>query len=424
MATAPAGWRSYGDLLRNRNLMLYIFSYHVMHIGKQMTFFAIWGQVTHMTGQDASSLGLATMLNILPGILVAPWAGLMADRVSKQKLLIACFLTEAFLVALMFLSTELWHLYLLASLHSLVAAFGDPPHRALLPLLVKPDQYVTMNALLASLNNIFQLFRPALAGLVVAVFGAKTAFAIDFFTYFVPAIALMLIRVHDAASTRSQSPETRTSAWQDLRGGIAYIRTEPVLLFLFVFMMMLTLAMSMQGPLIFLFAGEHLTTPDDAPRVAGLLFSTLGIGGIIGAIFTPRLLQKLPIFQLLFVALAFDGAVVVVFAFSDNLWMALSSFALLGIIGSVNNIVQETLIQRMVPEHLRGRVYGAIAPITGPMSLLSIAIGTTAAGWIGVQNVLLLAGLLEIVAVLVCRLLPSYNRVRRSATEKLDVVNS
>jgi MFS family permease len=383
-----------------------------------MTMFAIWSQVTLLTNNSPFALGLATLLNTLPGILVSPWAGVVADRLPKRFILLTCHLLRAVMVALLFFSTSLWQLYALAVVHAMIGTFADPPHRSFLPLLVKKEQFVTMNSFLATLNNLLQLFRPALAGAVVGTLGYKMGFAIDFYTYFVPAIALLFIRIKDVSS-ETEAAKGKTNMGHDFREGLAYIKTQPILMYLFAFMMLLTLAMSMQGPLTMTFVGQHLAPIDQASRITGMLFSMIGIGGIIGAFVTPRLIKKISILWLLFATLAFDGGMVILFSQSHSLVVAMICFALFGIIGSVNSIVQDTIIQTIVPENLRGRVYGAFGPITGPISLLSIGAGTSVAGVIGTRAVFFIAGVMEVLAVIICRLLPSYRGVRNSLSEKM-----
>jgi MFS family permease len=184
-------------------------------------------------------------------------------------------------------------------------------------------------------------------------------------------------------------------------------------------MMLMTLCLGTQGALTLIFVRENLTAAGDPNAVVGILFSALGIGGLIGAVLTHRLIKKMSMLLLLFGSLAFDGAAVIVFAMSDTLALAITCFALFGIIGSVNQIVQDTMIQTIVPEHLRGRVYGAFGPITGPITLLSIGSGTSAASVIGTRAVFIICGVMEIGAAGICRILPMYQQVRRSLEEKM-----
>ncbi|MCX7570025.1 MFS transporter [Tumebacillus sp. DT12] len=406
-------WSLYRELLARRDFTVYVFAYYLASFGSVMTLFAIWAQI-YQLHQNAMALGVATILEILPGILIAPYAGLLADRMSKRTLLIAAFVLRGLTVAGMFFSTELWQLFVLVGLHSTFGAFEQPPHRALLPLLVRPDQYVTMNAFLATLNNFLQIFKPALAGALVGALGYKMAYAIDFWTYFLPAAALLLIRVKDVSAERGEDGAPQPGMWQEVREGVAYIRTEPILVYIFIFMMCFTLAMGMQGTLTYVFVDQHLASPDEVSSVTGILFSALGIGGLIGAFFTPRLIRRMNMLWLLFGSLAFDGCLVVLFSMSQTVWLAVSCFALFGIVNSVTQIVQDTLIQTIVPEGMRGRVYGAFGPITGPISLLSISTGTSLSTVIGVRAMFLIAGLMEILTVLFCRLLPMYQSVRAS----------
>lgn len=418
-------FRAFRELLLNRNFTLYILTYHITALGSSMTMFATWSQVTLLTGNNPGALGLATVLNALPGILVAPWSGSLTDRVSKRTLLILCYVVRAVMVGLMFLSTDLWQLYLLSALQSMVGSFSEPPHRAFLPLLVKQEQYVSMNAFMATLNNFMQLFRPALAGLVISVFGYKTGFAIDFCTYFVPAAALLFIRVPDQAAQRSKQDLQENGMWREMRDGLAYIRTQPILIYLFLYLTFFTLAIGLQGPLTMVFVGQHLTTnANEASKITGLLFSATGIGGVIGAFLTPRLLKKMSMLRLLLTSLLFDGCFVCIFSLSRTFALALCCFALFGLLNSITSIAQDTIIQTIVPENLRGRVYGALGPITGPINLISMGAGTSLANVIGTRAVFFIAGLIEIATVAILRVLPLYGGVRRSLAEAIPTMSS
>lgn len=407
---------AFRELLKNRNFGFYVFSYYGASMGGAMTLFAIWSHVAVITQNSPVAIGFATILETLPSILFAPLAGLLADRYNKRTLLILSRLLQAVAVGLMVFSSELWHLYVLAALHSTFLAMETPPHRALLPQLVRPEQYVTMNSFMVTLNSLTQFFRPALAGVVVSTLGYKAGFVVDVALLLVTTGALLLVVVQDVVHDLQ---EKTAGMWAEMREGLSYIRTESVLMYLFLFSIILTFCFSTQGPLTQVFVGNYLVdSPDQVSARVGLLFSSIGVGGMLGAVITPRLIRRVPIFLLLLVSLAFDGLVVVLFSQCTTLPVAMVCYALFGIIGSVSMIVQDTLIQTIVPENLRGRVYGAFGPITGPFSLLSVASGTTLATVIGARGVFLLCGVLEILAVVICRVMPSYASIRTSLAKK------
>src|SRR5690349_21203282 len=117
--------RAFRDLFVNRNFMLYISTFHISEFGAAMMMFAIWSQVTLLTNNSPSALGLATLMNTIPGIVVSPWAGIVADRLPKRFILLTCHLLRAVMVALLFFSTSLWQLYALAVVHSMIGTFAD-----------------------------------------------------------------------------------------------------------------------------------------------------------------------------------------------------------------------------------------------------------------------------------------------------------
>ncbi|KEO81097.1 MFS transporter [Tumebacillus flagellatus] len=410
----------YRDLVRNRNFSFYAFSYYLSSIGGTMTLFALWAQAAHMSDNNPMAIGLSGILDTLPSILFAPLAGLLADRYNKRNLLMLSRILQAVTVLGMVFTANLWQLFVLAALHSTFTSFETPPHRALLPTLVREEQYVTMNSFMATMNSLIQFFRPALAGLVVSTFGYHAGFTVNVIVQLLTVLVLLLVTVQPSQPAQPPSEKTKPAGmWGGAREGLTYIRTEPVLTYLFFLSVIMTFCFSTQGPLTQVFVGQYLSdSPDQVSARVGLLFSSIGVGGVLGALVTPRLIAKLPVFLLLLASFAFDGLMVVVFSQSSTLWVAMVCYALFGIIGSVNMIVTDTLIQRIVPDTMRGRVYGAFGPINGPFSMLSIACGTSLATVIGVRGVFLLCGLLEVLAPIVCRMLPSYRTVRAQLKEK------
>ncbi|WP_155849954.1 MFS transporter, partial [Arthrobacter sp. H41] len=159
-------FRSFGI----RNYRLWFIGAMVSNIGTWMQRTAQdWLVYDILTEQDASALGIVMALQLGPQLLIAPWAGLVADIVDRRKLLILTQLLMAALgvgLGLMVLAdtAELWHVYAFALALGVVSAFDAPARQAFVSELVRDDYLPNAVALNSASFNGARLVGPAVAG--------------------------------------------------------------------------------------------------------------------------------------------------------------------------------------------------------------------------------------------------------------------
>jgi MFS family permease len=156
----------------------------------------------------------------------------------------------------------------------------------------------------------------------------------------------------------------------------------------------------MQTPLVVLFIKDVLSRGD---AELGLILSASGLGGIAGALLGGALpVSRRPLRTVTWL-LAVDGVMLMLFAVNRQFWLALALFGLFGAIGTVARISLATFLQRETPEQQRGRVFGWLGVFMGPLSLLSVIMGSLLADTVGVVLVLACSGLFELVVGLTGR---------------------
>jgi MFS family permease len=150
----------------------------------------------------------------------------------------------------------------------------------------------------------------------------------------------------------------------------------------------------------------------------GVLMGALGAGGIIGGtvagILAKRITRARNIAWLIFL----DGLVLIVFAFNRNYPVAVGIFVLFGTIAATAQIIIMSLLQAHIPDEKRGRVFANLTPILGPLSIISIGVGTFLADVIGVVVVLALSGAAECASAVAAPLMPGYRRRLREIDEE------
>lgn len=356
--------------LRHRDYRLYWFGMFVSNTGTWMQRVAQDWLVLVVLGGGAQAVGITTGLQFLPFLIAAPFGGLLADRLPKRQLLMA---TNAFMgavgltlgVLVLTGTAEIWHVYVLAFLLGLGAAFDNPARQAYVSELVGPEDLTNAIALNSASFNGARLIGPAVAGLLIGFLGPGVVFVINSMTFVAPIIALLLIRPVPSALLSASDGEA-TGALSRLRDGVAYVRSRPDLVMVLVVMFGVgTFGMNFQMTMALMAAQVYHKGPSEY----GLLGTVMAIGTLTGALVAAR--RKLPRRRLIVGGAVLFGALELTAGLMPTYWLFALSLVPIGMLVMTVLTAANAYIQTTVPTHLRGRV----------MSLyLMILMGGTPAG--------------------------------------------
>ncbi len=395
--------------------VLYLFSgYYLETIAGGITFFAAISLVMDLS-DNPLHVGLIAMIETMALLLFSALAGIAADRYNRKAVLFLAYTVLGISTTLLYFAESLWSIYLLVFINGTGYSFIGPAKRAIQPTLVKPEHYLDVNSFDAMWRSTLQILRPMLSALTVAMLGKHAAFLIAGVISIVSAVILLGLRIPKlpgAAEQHERAPH-RKNGLQELVDGARFVARESSLTYLIIVQLLFTFVISMQGTLTFLHVKENLSQYGETEQIVGYLFSAVGIGGLLGAFFLKHLLKYIGMIPLFLLTLALDGLLVILFALSTNLYLILFIWIFFGVVGSMNTIVTETIIQRTVQAEMRGRVYGIISTFNEPISLLSTGLGTSLAGLIGAKFVFLCAGLSEGIVAVIGRCLPTYGRMNQ-----------
>ena len=391
MTRLRAFGRSTFSSLSQRNFRLFFLGQGVSQIGNWMTLVTQTLLVLSLTDSGVA-LGLLAAAQFGPVLLLGPWAGLIADRSDKRRLLLlvqSVSMVQSLALAALAFSGEppVWAVYALASVGGVTVAFDNPARRSMVVEMVDEDQVPNAVALNTTMMTSSRIVGPALGGLLVATAGFGAAFLVDGISYVAVLASLVMIR---SADLRRANPAKRGRG--QVREGLRYIRSEPNL---FVPMAM----MGVVGMLAFNFS---TVLPLFAVRDLGgteatytYLFSILSVGALAGSLMAARR-KVVTVTTVGRTAVAF-GISMFALALTPGLATATIVSVFLGA-SSVGFLTASTAIVqlRSVPE-MRGRVLAIQAmlflgstPIGGPLiGWLSEELGARAGMLVGAAGTLL-----------------------------------
>ncbi len=401
-------------VLRNRNLSFYLSARFLGTLAVQMQSVAIGWQVYQITG-SLFDLGLIGLAQFAPFLVLILWAGHVADRYDRRKIIVLCMLTQLLVSGLLLAFTAsgsrvVWPVFAVLVLFGSARAFMMPASQAVLRNLVPDKDFGQAVALGSSTFHVAVIARPVLGGLLYA-FGPTTVYMMS--------AALLLIATLLMASTTS-APQVRSTApvsWHTLLEGLRFVRSRPIVLG----------AISLDLFAV-LFGGATALLPAYAhdvlhagPTALGWLRTAPGAGAALCSIALAFVPLRRHVGAWMFGGVAVFGVATLVLGWTDNFNLALAALFLLGAGDMVSVYVRHLLVQYETPDDIRGRVSAVNAVFIGASNELGEFESGVTAGWFGLTRAILLGGAATLVVTgLWTVLFPVLSKMDRFPHHKKD----
>jgi MFS family permease len=272
--------------LRYVNYRLWFAGALVANIGTWMQRVAQdWLVLTVLTHDSGVAVGVTTALQFAPALLLSAWAGVLADRVDRRKLLMVTQSAAGVLAAglgALVLSGEaqLWHVYVFAALLGVVSAFDTPARHTFVADLVPVDRLANAVGLNSASFNAARMIGPGVAGLLIAAVGSGWVFEINAVSFAATILALARMRVDELQPV----PHAERSKGH-MREALRYVRSRPdIVVIMVVVGVVSTLGLNFQLTSAVMARTEF----GKGPGEYGILGSVLAIGSVAGSLLAAR----------------------------------------------------------------------------------------------------------------------------------------
>jgi MFS family permease len=371
------------------------------------------------------AVGLVWLIVMLPAALAAPFTGLFADRYPRQRVMLIAVLARAFALAAaasaIFAHLDAALVYLFAAIASVLARVFYPAQAALLPSLARgPEELTAANVASSTIESVGIFAGPALGGLLLAVSEPAVVFATAAAT--LTFSALLIGRIEPAGDAQEAASPGRNGVGRQLLGGFEAILSDGGLR---VLVGLYAIAALVAGALNVLLVVSALKLLDIGQSGVGLLYSTVGLGGLLGSFAALTLVGRR--------RLAFSfGAAVVLFGASLALIgivpVPALAFVLLVLVGAASTLADVaclTLLQRAVADAVLGRVFAILEGLLVGMVGVGAILTPLLIGVLGVRGALILTGAaLPLVAALAWSRLIAIDATAHIPTRELSLLRS
>jgi MFS family permease len=371
-------------------------NYRLFVAGQGVSLIGTWVQQTALSwlvyrlSHSAALLGIVGFCSQIPSFFVAPFAGVIADRVNKHRLIIltqTLSMLQAIALGILLMTglIKVWHIPVLSLFLGFVNAFDIPARQSFVIEMVE-DRSLLGNAIAlnSSMVNVARIIGPTIAGFMIALFGEGLCFYINAASYAAVIVSLLLMK-----NIKSKINVNHKPVLKSLREGFNYAfgssQIRAVILQL-AFVSLTGVPFMILLPVFardILYGGAH---------TLGLLMGASGVGALCGALFLASRKSVAGLERIIAFSTLLFGGSLICFSLSRILWLSMSILFLSGFGMMVQMAASNTIIQTVVDDDKRGRVMSFFTVAFIGMSPFGSLWSGTLASHIGAPETLMIGG--------------------------------
>lgn len=377
----------YINLFKNKNFIALWSGQIISEFGDRFAQMALLASLYYGiqkgTPQSGGMLQLAILLTVMviPVFVVGPVAGVYVDRWDRKNTMIVCDLLRGLLIfAIPFLLIQLKMIFLtyfVVFLIFSITRFFLPAKLGIIPDIVPEKDLLLANSLIVTSTLAAMVCGLGVGSIIIDLVGIKMGFYIDGITYFISALAIMLVKTHKQKTTTRESllthekriKEIEKNVLYDIINSIRYIFHHSHIPFI---LRTFFILMSGIGAIYLIFIDfilQHLTVPTQIGRIIGFgqfgfIIVALGTGAFIGTILFGKWGQKIAKEKAILIGFILTGISLSSFAYFtylyNNFWLTIILAVIMGIAAAPIMVLSYTLLHEVTTDKMRGRVFTTV----------------------------------------------------------------
>ncbi len=362
------------DTAPDRRFRRFLSARFSAQMAAQMQVTAVAWQIYDLTG-DPIALGLVGLAQFATAIPLMPFAGQLADRIERRRILIACYAVFAATMAALIAAPHLagpWLIYAIVAVFGAARVFEAPAANALLPNLVPLGAIKRAVALFSSANKTATIAGPALGGFLYAL-GPEAVYGTALLLLAFAVVCM--IEIGPTGTPAGEAGSDSPSPW----GGLVFIGRQRMILAAMSLDLVAVVFAAAAG-LLPVFAKDILEV---GPWGLGLLRSAPAAGGLLLGLMLARRPIERHAGPILLAMIAIYGLATIAFGLSTSFPLSLALLAVMGAADQVSVVIRNSLLQILTPDALRGRVSAAYNLFTNMSNQMGIFEAGIAAAWFG-----------------------------------------
>ena len=414
--------------LRFREFNIFLIVRFILVFSWSMQFIIVEWLVWEIT-EDPLSLGLIGLMEVVPAVSMALFAGHIVDQKEKRNLLIYCIIAFLFVSIGLYLvtgseskslfttQTILYLIYFLVFIGGFIRAFFGPTIFSLVALIVPKKTYANAATWSSSVWQMGVVLGPAFAGFSIHWIGVNNSMGVVLIGVLISLIILAFIKRKPVLN-----PKIGENIFTSLKEGISFVYNSKAILGV-ITLDMVAVLFGGAIALLPIYATEVIQIPPgmEPSEVFGVLRATPAVGSLI----TMFIAAYIPItrkagIKLLMAIFGF-GISIISFGLSSIFWISVLSLFIYGVTDGISMVIRQTILQLKTPDHLRGRVASVNSIFVGSSNELGAFESGVTAKLMGTVTAVVFGGTITVLTALSTAFIsPSFRKLDLTEEEKLN----
>lgn len=412
--------------LRFREFNIFLIVRFILVFSWSMQFIIVEWLVWEIT-KNPLSLGLIGLIEVVPAVSMALFAGHIVDQKEKRNLLIYCIIAFLFVSIGLYLVTSseskslfttqtiLYLIYFLVFIGGFIRAFFGPTIFSLVALIVPKNTYANAATWSSSVWQMGVVLGPAFAGFSIHWIGVNNSMGVVLIGVLISLIILAFIKRKPVLN-----PKIGENIFTSLKEGISFVYNSKAILGV-ITLDMVAVLFGGAIALLPIYATEIIQIPAgmEPSEVFGVLRATPAVGSLI----TMFIAAYIPITKKagtkLLMAIFGFGISIISFGLSSIFWVSVLSLFIYGVTDGISMVIRQTILQLKTPDHLRGRVASVNSIFVGSSNELGAFESGVTAKLMGTVTAVVFGGTITVITALSTAFIsPSFRKLDLTEEEK------
>jgi len=396
------------NLLHNYNFILLFLGGFVSRVGNGIHYIALVWYVLDITG-SGSATGIVLLLSTLPGVIIGPFGGVIADKFNRKVLIVSMDILRGLIVLVLgyMIYTNNAGFFIISTATVLIAicnSFFNPAITATIPNIVEDFLLQKANSLNHFSVNFTQIIGAAVGGILIAYYGIAGVFFINGTSFLISAFSELFI---DIPKIRIEEElEKSPTIINEIKFGLDYLWQKKELVSLFTVALFLNFVSTGLFSLGVPYVYKEVLKVNS--QLYGYAQSIFPAGAVLGSLILSQIPEIKNYFKVLFVSLSTQSIllgivaiplfplVLLNFSMMNIYYSLITILFIIGVLNAIINVPITLLLQRLIPDNLRGRITGLLSTMSQALIPLSMAITGYLLDRIPVYSLFLTAGILSL----------------------------
>lgn len=357
-------------ITNNKNFRMLWCSQLTSNIGDWLSALAIPLLVYRLTNSPIA-ISFYMVSRFLPNILFSSFTGVLIDKFNRKTIMIISDLGRFLVFFLYPFTTNEFQIYFLAFISTIFTLLFEPAKNATIPNVVDEKDLLKANSIISSTASFMRLIGTAIGGILIANLSLNVTFYINSVTFIISAFMILNFKINENDRAEESSEQSFTISEEIKLSYRALLRDR--MLFTLIFMDALSIiGYGFLNVLLPVFTTAELTKSESS---YGLIMSFFSAGIFFGSILINKISKNKSLPFLWCIGLTFSGITQMLFGFSYSVFIAVIFIFMAGFGDAIQIVSYSTIRQKIVPDHLRGRVYSIAEGLNS--GALLIGMGST-----------------------------------------------